>query len=158
MNSCEWVTLSQIYKRDEWFLTGSQSEYFCRYVNEILTSQRFQDETVTNLLWYIWHGYDVGWHSRCRSVRSVLLESTIDLLAQNDFEKAKKVFSYLIAMYHNVEYINDHNWLDFKIEHFTYVWLNELFNIVLVWMLLDIEELPDIRNFSSDNVYNLVNY
>lgn len=38
---------------------------------------------------------------------------------EGDTEKAKSLFSVLIAMHHDVDYINSHDWYDFKVEEFT---------------------------------------
>ena len=37
-----------------------------------------------------------------------------------NIDKARQILTVLIAMYHDAEYIDSHNWVDFKVEHFTH--------------------------------------
>jgi len=93
-------SLEHIYTHPEWWLNARQREYFCEYVRELLDNPRFQDNTARRILGHIWHGYDVGWHSVGRSPRSLLLEASMSAMDWGDIEKAKSLFSILIAMYH----------------------------------------------------------
>lgn len=73
-----------------------------------------------------------------------------------NIDKARQILTVLIAMYHDAEYIDNNNWVDFKVEHFTHAWLRDLFTLSIAWILLGIDELPDIRNITKKEIYEMV--
>lgn len=149
-------SLDTIYSHPEGWLSELQRSYFCRYVQRILSEPEFQEDTVRSILGKIWIRYDLGGHSVGRSRRSVLLEAAIEAMDHHDREKAKYLLAFLISMYHDIDYINSHNWLDFKIEHFTNAWLQDLYDLATAWILLGIDRLPDIQELTDEKMCQMV--
>jgi hypothetical protein len=145
-------SLDRIYWHPEGWLCKFQRDYFCKYIQGILVSPEFQEDAIGSLLKKIWTRYDLGGHSIGRSRRSLLLEAAMDAMRHEDRENAKSHIAFLIAMYHNVDYINSHNWFDYKVEHFTDAWLQDLCNLVAAWILLGIDVLPDIQELTDENL------
>lgn len=80
----------------------------------------------------------------------------MEALDRGENEQAKHLLSVLISMYHDVEYINSHNWYDFKIEDFADNGLSNIFNLAVVGILLDIGTLPSVRELTSEDIYRMV--
>lgn len=156
MNSIESKSLERIYTHPDWWLNKLQREYFCEYVSEVLANPRFHDNTARSMLRYIWQGYDMGGHSVGRSPRSLLLEAAMKAMDHGEKEKTKHFLSVLIAMYHDINYINSHNWYDFKVEDFADNWLHDVFNLAIAEILLDIDMLPSVQELTNQDILKMV--
>lgn len=94
----------------------------------------------------------MGGHSYGRSARSVLLESTRDFLLKNEAPRAKECLKILLAMYHDIDYINRTKWMDFSVTSPMDAGMEDLFMLVISGFMLDIDELPDMMNISQKDI------
>ncbi len=153
MKNNEILRLSEVFS-EKWIANEKQREYFCTLVMRILSPDENIDTIIAENLNIIRVRYDYWWISMGRSLRSIVLDSALKNLKDKNYLKTKECIRILLAMYYNKNYINSHNWYDFKVEEFPYDNF-EIYILSAVWMLLDIDEIPDIQTYDTKSILEI---
>lgn len=153
MEKKEHIHLSEVFG-ENWIANEAQREYFCNLVMRILTPNRSIDSIIEENLQTIRVRYDYGGISLGRSLRSIILDSTLKNLREKNYAKTKECIRILLAMYYNKDYINNHHWYDFRVEEFPYDNF-EIYILSAVWMLLNIDEIPDIHSYDTKTILEI---
>lgn len=146
------TNIKALYDNPE--VNSGQRDYFWEKVSEILIQQeKGKIFILKESLRYMYQRYDCGGHSCGRSMRSLLLEEAMRDIRSEDFESAGKIFSIIVAMYHNHEYIEKHGWYDFKMDFGLYgSSIDERIHLSVLAFLTGVEnEIPDISNFTKQD-------
>ncbi|MFA5132430.1 MAG: hypothetical protein WC444_03860 [Candidatus Paceibacterota bacterium] len=103
----------------------------------------------------LWQSYDYDGISMGRSLRACILEELLQLLDGCFDDEARQLLAFLVAMYHDVDYLNSVGWYDYVV---TIEALPLGYRILLLSaaVALDIEELPEIDEESNSIVRQLV--
>lgn len=141
------------FPASEGFLCENQRRFFCKKATEILASERDTIEAdLIYCLGQVWHSHDMGGISSKRSVQSWLLESAQEFIRQGDLGKTKECIAILLAMHHDINYMNKHRWMDYTITSPMDAASSELIPLVMAGLILDIDQLPNITNISNDDI------
>ncbi|MBP9782370.1 MAG: hypothetical protein KBC50_01405 [Candidatus Pacebacteria bacterium] len=146
-----------------------QRKRFCQAVVEGVSAHDDLLHIAIEHLRLLWIRYDSGGISVGRSLRSALLEKVMDTLiaaedrqesletiTPSEIERAKKLLSILLGMYHDYTFINQGEWYDYKIEHF---YESDLFH--RIWLsvaafCLDLDEVADMADWTIENIRELL--
>ena len=99
--------------------------------------------------------YDYGGHSCSRSLRSLLLESSIREIKAGEAVSAGKKIALLIAMYHNHSHIEKAGWYDFALDFGLYgSSLEERVHLAVIAISMGVEDqIPDISEFTKEDFF-----
>lgn len=138
-------------------IPARQQEFFCGKVVEIISSEALLTEIARECLSNLWIRYDSGGISMGRSLRAALLEYILDdLLDGSISDTSKCMFSVLLGMYHDHEFINTQRWYDYRLEHF-----HESDLLHRVWLssaafCLEIDEVAEMNDWPIEKIRALL--
>jgi hypothetical protein len=140
-----------------------QKEYFRAQVDALLVEGGVGKNGALFCLNRLWHHYDVGGHSMGRSLRSVILEKILVWLRvdkettdDTSIQKAKIILSILVAMYYDFEYINRHDWFDYKLADMWDLPLRDRVLVSAAARALDVDDIPSLDEWDEDRLIAFV--
>lgn len=141
-----------------------QKTHFKIEVDALLAESGIGKKGALFCLRRLWWHYDVGGHSMGRSPRSLILEQVMDWLGINggvvkrsSMQKAKTALSVLVAMHYDYEYINRHNWYDYRLEAMWDLPMKDVIYVSAAALALDIDDIPSLDDWSNERIIAFLN-
>lgn len=146
-----------------------QRKRFCQVVVESVSTDDDLLHIAIEHLRLLWIRYDSGGISVGRSLRSALLEKvtgiliaaedrqeSLETITVSEIERAKKLLSILLGMYHDHVFINQGGWHDFKLDHFSEGDLSHRIWLSVAAFCLDLDEVADMADWPIENIRELL--
>lgn len=134
-----------------------QKEIFCREVLRYVSSEEDPVDTAITCLRNLWIRYDSGGISAGRSLRSAILEEVLfEIVEKRLSSRTRVLLSVLLGMYHSGSYINEQEWYDYPVGHFS-----ESDVLHRVWLAcaafcLDIDDVAEMSEWPIARIKRLL--
>jgi hypothetical protein len=130
-----------------------QRDIFCSRVVWYLSEEKKLGEVALSCLRSVWIQYDTGGISVGRSLRSTILETILARLEdKKDDVQMRILFSILLGMYYDHEFINAAKWHDYPIEHFSEDGLTHRIWLSTAAFCLEVDEVADMKEWSLQKI------
>jgi len=141
-----------------------QKGYFRIEAEALLSEGGTGKEGALFCLSHLWHHYDVGGHSRGRSLRSRILEQILAWLRPDDamsveicMQKAKTALAILVAMHYDYRYINRRGWFDYAIEDMWDLPVCDRILVTAAAHALGVDEIPLTSDWNDERIIAFLN-
>lgn len=136
-----------------------QKNIFCSNLLDLLCTNQAPVEIALVSLRLLWTRYDTGGISVGRSLRSLLLDEIISVLAKRSRggeERVRVLLSVLLGMYHDHSYIRAMSWYDYPVHHFSDSSLLHRVWLSAAAFSLEIDEVAEMSEWSTDRLLTLL--
>jgi len=149
-------SLKAIYQ--EALKSDSQRKRFNELSKMFLPSSGEPTEIVDQCLIRLASLYSAGGINCGRSARSVILTQIRVWLGGGQLEKAKTALAILLAMYHDIDYINAQRWFDgFKVESINDIPLEDRIYLCEAARIFEVDSLPEMSDWPAQAIVDLIN-